>query len=103
MNREALSLGILALTACSPTPRGEWPPSETGFQCQNGHVERNAEILAAERARLDIIGNQLSIDPLAIDEEYGRRAVAAGCSQYDLLEAQEEVMRRENPDLENTI
>jgi hypothetical protein len=103
MKIEALSLGILALTACSPTPRGEWPPSETGFQCVNGETEENARLLADERARLDLIGSALNVDLMEISEEYGRRALAAGCSHYDLLEAQEEMMRRENPDLEDTI
>lgn len=103
MKKEVLTASMLALAACSPVHRGTWPPSETGFQCQNGHVEMNGEMLADERARLDIVGKQLGIDPLAIDEEYGRRAVAAGCSQYDLLEAQEVMMRRESPELEDTI
>lgn len=98
-----VSAGLLALAACSPVERGVWPPPETGFQCLNGHVQRNAELLADERAVLDIVGSQRGIDPIRIDEEYGRRAVAAGCSQYDLLEAQEEVMRRDNPALEDTI
>lgn len=104
MKREAVSFGLIVLAAgCHQVPRGEWPPSGTGFQCVNGYTAENARVLADERQRLEIIGGALNAAPLDIDREYEHAAREAGCSVYDLLEADEEIVRRKDVSLEETI
>lgn len=103
MRKEIMAAGVgLFLTSCSPSASG-WPPPETGFQCINGLTEENAELLADERSRLELVGKQLNVDLSIINQEYGRRGLEAGCTQYDFIEAQEVMQRRENPDLADTI